>query len=365
MKFVFRVDASAEMGGGHLYRCMNLAASLRASGLCECFFLMREHHAGFIESVKLAGFEVITLPLEFKPRYFDGDYTQWVGGDVKTEIEAMLDLLSEKGFRKTDWVVTDHYGLDRSYEVGVKAYGLNVAVIDDLANRSHQCDLLVDQTCGRYVSDYKGLVNENALICVGQEYCLLRPEFILCRTEALERRKVFSTIKNILVNFGSTDPTNITANVLTNIKDYCVKESIVLNVVLGASAPHLKEVGEVVGEFPGATLHVEVSNMAELMKSADIAIGAAGSTTWERCCMGLPTVLVKTAENQSEVVSRMLDLGVVFYHDLSVSNQTGLLLDAFAAVSNDYQNLSKRAARLVDGKGLERIKNILLGEVGC
>lgn len=365
MKVGFRVDAGVEMGGGHLVRCMCLAAELHSSGVVECIFIMREHHAGFIESVRQAGFDVVVLPLEFQPDYSCGDYVQWLGGSLNRELEMLLSEFERRGFSNSDWLVVDHYGLDSGYELEVKKSGVKVAVIDDLVNRQHQCDLLIDQTCGRLIDEYKSLVNKSARLCVGHQYCLLRPEFRQWRKVALARRESFIAINQILVNFGSTDPSNITSEVLAHIKDWCIAENIILNVVLGSASPYIQDVEKVVSTIPQAVLHVDARNMAELMTYADIAIGAAGSATWERCSLGLPTLLVKTAENQSDVIDRMSSLGGTVFHDLLSKNQPELFLSEFAMLTRNYQAISVQAASLVDGRGVERVKNILIGGDGC
>ena len=361
MKVAFRVDAGSEMGGGHLFRCMSIASELMRRGVENCYFVMRYHHKQFVLDVEAAGYHVVVIPLEFEPDYYSGDYTQWIGGTVKTDVDVTVTELQNLGFSDKDWLVVDHYGLDETFENPIKSLGVQVAIIDDLVNRRHQCNLLIDQTCGRETHEYRALVNEEALVCAGQQYCILRPEFLSWRDTSLERRESFSSIKNIIVNFGSTDPLNITSSVMNDIEDYCIDLDVSVNVVLSSSAPHLREVEKQLSlsKIRDVALHIDATNVAELMAKADIAIGAAGSTTWERCALGLPTLLVKTAENQTDVIEKVVSLGAAVFHDLKAPDQVAEFNRGFSKLTREYQQLSRRSSTLVDGRGLQRVVDAL------
>ena len=156
----------------------------------------------------------------------------------------------------------------------------------------------------------------------GQSFCMLRPEFLLYRERSLVKRTKFTGIQNIFINFGSTDPTNVTSKIIDTVNALNLRPEIELVIAVGRSTPNLGHIQESVNNFSGqAVLVIDAHNMAELMCNADIAIGAAGATAWERCALGLPSIIIKTAENQTTVIDRILDYGVATLHDIELKEQ--------------------------------------------
>jgi UDP-2,4-diacetamido-2,4,6-trideoxy-beta-L-altropyranose hydrolase len=179
-------------------------------------------------------------------------------------------------------------------------------VIDDLADRKHQCNLLLDQTFGRLSSDYEGLVPENCQLLLGSQYALLRPEFSQWREYSLKRRDKFE-FKTLLISMGGVDKDNITTQILEQLQNCELPQQLKIIVVMGAGAPNLSIVQEMAKSLSyQVEVKVNVENMAELMSNSDLAIGASGATTWERCCLGLPSIQLIMAENQ-KVAASLLD----------------------------------------------------------
>ncbi len=365
MKVAFRVDASISIGAGHLSRCLTIANSLKNKGLAECFFILKSHDGSFASLVRSHGFDVEMLPLQFIPNYQSGNYKDWVGGTIADDAASSLKYIKRKRFKSGDWMIVDHYGLDSEFEDSIVAADINIGVVDDLANRHHNCKFLVDQTCGRKEGEYKEWVSNETDLMTGERFCMLRPEFIGYRKKSLEKRVQFRNVNNILINFGSTDPTNITARIIKSLDQICSKADIKLVAVVGHNSPHLDEIERSVNSFSGEVeLIVDAENMAELMFDADIAVGAAGATTWERCVLGLPTIIIKTADNQSTVIERILTFGVAILHDIDAEKQQEELLRHLSFIQENYQDISQKCASLVTGNGInEVVSRIIRGRI--
>jgi len=362
LKVAFRVDAGTAMGGGHLSRCLTIANELIKHSVTQCYFLLKSHEGNFAPMIKKNGFEVHILPLEYTPDYNFGDYSQWVGGSVVNDANGSLLYMKEKGFKDKDWLIVDHYGLDSVFEKLISKSGFNVGVIDDLANRTHNCKFLIDQTCGRQKIEYIGLVNRDAIIMAGQSYCMLRPEFLTARVKAVKKRSHFASIKNILLNFGSTDPTNITSKIIDVLSHIDFKFEVDIVVVVGSNTPYLTLIRKLIADYSGnISLIVDANNMSELIYHADLAIGAAGATSWERCALGLPTIIIKTADNQSTVVSRIIGFGVAILHDINVPDQTNELLNHFKYIHDNYAEMSAKCSSLVHADGVNKVVEEMLG----
>jgi UDP-2,4-diacetamido-2,4,6-trideoxy-beta-L-altropyranose hydrolase len=363
MKVGFRVDSGVVIGGGHLSRCLTLANKLILNGVSQCYFILKSHKGNLAATIEHHGFSLKVLPLEFQPDYYSDDYKQWVGGNALHDAKSTLNYLEENGFTADDWLIVDHYGLDHTFEKIIGESGINVGVIDDLANRQHSCDFLVDQTCCRKDQEYKDLVDFDTYLMTGQSFCILRPEFLMYRERSLEKRAKFSGIKNIFINFGSTDPTNVTSKIIDTLNTLNYQSEIKLVIAVGRNSPHLSKIQQSVNNFSGqAVLVMDAHNMSELMCNADMAIGAAGATAWERCSLGLPSIIIKTAENQSTVITRIVDFGAAVLHDIKLKEQSKVLSKNISYIQENYHSISQKCSLLVTADGVNKvIERILLG----
>jgi len=363
LKVAFRVDAGVSIGAGHLSRCLTIASTLKNKGLADCFFILKSHEGDFASVVRSHGFEAKVLPLQCTPNYRSGIYKDWVGGNILDDANSSLKYIQSKGFESGDWMIVDHYGLDNEFEDLIAAEGIDIGIIDDLTNRHHNCKFLVDQTCGREDTEYKKWVSDETYLMTGERFCMLRPEFIGYRKKSLEKRAKFKNISNILINFGSTDPTNVTSRIIKSLDSICSKSGIKLIVVVGHNSPHLIEIERSVNHFSGEVeLIIDAENMAKLMFDADIAIGAAGATTWERCALGLPTIIIKTADNQSTVIDRIIKFGVAELHDIDLLDQQGELQRHLSYILKNYQNISLKCSNLVTGEGTKEVVSTIIGD---
>ena len=211
------------------------------------------------------------------------------------ELKEGDDLLS----KKIDWLIVDHYGIDEEWQKELKGNYKKLMVIDDLADRNHKCDILLDQTFGRQYQDYKAFVLNSCKLLLGSQYTLLRPEFAEWRQYSLDRRKK-PVFKELLISMGGIDSTNMTEQVVKKLELCNLPSDLKITVVMGIFAPHLEKVKRSLNNLPyQSDVRVDVNNMAEIMANADITIGSSGITTWERCCLGLPAIQFITAKNQS------------------------------------------------------------------
>lgn len=305
MKVAFRTDASLHIGSGHVMRCLTLAEALKGRG-ADCRFIVREHPGHLAQLITQRGFVVTTLPTELAEHAGDARncpgsaeepvHARWLGCDWSTDARQTV---ADMAMQQSDWLVVDHYGLDRRWENAVRPHCGRLMVIDDLADRPHDCDLLVDQNLGRGPQDYAGRVPAECEVLAGSRFALLRPEFASLRPYSLERHQTQPALRRLLVTMGGVDRPNATGQVLQLLGACAVPQAMRITVVMGAAAPWLEQVREQAAQMPWPTdVVVGVTDMARRMADSDLAIGAAGTTSWERCCLGLPTLLVALADNQ-------------------------------------------------------------------
>ena len=362
-RYAFRVDASLEIGSGHVMRCLTLANALQAQGVC-CVFLCREHQGNLIEFLRQHGHEVLTLPLVAEEKETVEDeavappsHEHWLGVDWRTDAQQTLQALAGE---PVNFLIVDHYALDARWETAVRDICRKLMVIDDLADRSHECDLLLDQNLGRCNSDYKSLVPIGCHLLLGPTYSLLRAEFASMREYSLQRR-ADPSLKKILVTLGGVDKENYTTRVLQALDTAGLPLGCSVTVILGALSPYLFDV-----EAQAANMKIQtqvlkgVGNMAQLMADSDLAIGAAGSTSWERCCLGLPTLLLVLAANQENIAMELQENGAAEL--LELDSMASSIDDFFSSkeILLRLKEMTANSSKLVDGTGTSRVIECML-----
>lgn len=356
MRVAFRTDASILIGTGHVMRCLTLADELTRHGH-ECRFVCREHEGHLGDLIASKGYGLTLLPSRS-----DNDldataagsepYALWLGVPSQVDASQTFDALAHW---KPDWLVVDHYALDGQWERALSNAVGSIMVIDDLANRSHEATLLLDQNLGRVPSDYDGLVPASCQRLIGPRFALLRPEFAQLREQSLKRRQ-HPELKRILISLGGIDRANVTGQVLDALVESVPPADTELDIIMGAHAPYLDEVRQQVNRLPlKAKVSVNVTDMAERMCFADLSIGAAGGTSWERCCLGLPAVLVVLAENQVAGALALEASGSAIKID--DADQLGTTLPSVLVSLSDsgrLERMSDAAAGITDGAGVFR-----------
>lgn len=298
LNILIRTDASIALGTGHVMRCLTLADCLRAAG-GEIAFSCRRLPGNLCDLIEMKGYKVHHMA---NPE--DGLASiDWQEDAAQTKA-ALADSA------QADWLIVDHYGLDRSWESAMRPFVRRIMVIDDLADRPHDCDVLLDQNFYKKLEHrYEGLVPEYCLRLLGPTYALLRPEFFEARRHLRQRDGL---VRRILVFLGGGDSQNVTSKVIEAIV-LTGHPEIALDVVIGSTNPHHEQIAELCSPRRNARLHIQVENMAALMASADLSIGAGGATTWERCFLGLPTLTVVFADNQEQTTIDLADTGAIRY----------------------------------------------------
>lgn len=354
-----RCDASMDIGAGHVMRCMTLANALREHN-AQCMFLCREHDGHLIDMIRQNGYRVLTLPLHSDANLVSGhtvEHSHWLGASWHVDAEDSISALaSEIGHRALDWLVVDHYGLDGRWESLLRASSKRIMAIDDLADRIHDCDLLLDQSLGRSAVDYDRLAPATALLLLGPQYALVRQAFAELRAASRARREK-PCLKQILVAMGGVDKDNATLDVLNTLESSELPSCITITVVLGAQAPWIDQVrGRAAQMRIPTTVFSGISDMARLMVDCDLAIGAGGTSTWERCALALPSIMLVLAANQKKVAAEMEKAKATIVADAEKPIQD--ILASWLAGKTVEQNLlemSNAAAQVTDGLGVERV----------
>ncbi len=359
MNIAFRTDASFQIGTGHVMRCLTLAGALREHG-AQCTFISRPHAGHLLDFIQQRGHKAKTLALadDAFNAFAYPSHAQWLGTDWSSDAAQTQQALGEQ---VVDWLVVDHYSLDRRWEQTLRPHTRRIMAIDDLADRPHDCDLLLDQNLGRQTKDYGGLLSRHTQTLIGPAYALLRPEFAQWREHSLQRRAQ-PMLKNLLITMGGVDHVNATGQVLDALSCCELSTDLLITVVMGPTAPWLAQVQAQAAAMPRPTqVLAGVSNMAQLMAESDLCIGAAGGSAWERCAMGLPTLVLILAANQHSgaMALQSHDAAWVAVDAQQLTAQISALLDKNTQTAA-LQKMSQAAANLVNGNGASQVVELLL-----
>ena len=355
---VFRADASLTLAMGHVMRCLALADALRRRGL-TVMFVCREHEGHLCELIVEWGFRVSRLaPLGSADHAGVADVRDVrIGATWREDAEQTCDAVTSLG-AKPDWLVVDHYALDYRWEAMLRTSVGRIMAIDDLADRRHDCDVILDQNYyENSESRYDGLSTQDCTRALGPSFALLRQEFYEAR-RALRQRD--GSLKRVLVAFGGSDSTNETAKVLAALGGPAFRE-MQIDVVVGVLNRHKKDL--LARNASGALVRVyeQPANIAELMATADLCVGAGGTMTWERCSVGLPTVVVTVADNQEETSRALHRAGVVLClgrADDVCSAKIAAAVETLAGDSVALQRLSRNSLALMapNGEGVTEMR---------
>jgi UDP-2,4-diacetamido-2,4,6-trideoxy-beta-L-altropyranose hydrolase len=330
---LFLADAGPMVGGGHVMRCLTLARALTNLGA----------HCQFMAPPSVS---------EIMNRFDQADT-----GQIASDTEKII-AVSQK--QSADIVVIDHYGLGRAVEATL-GQGRRLVVLDDLPGRVHACDLLLDPSLGRQPSDYHGLVPDTCQVLTGPAYALVRREFAALRDDRLAHRSFRSGHGPILVSLGLTDLFGLTATVVEALLALALPNPIW--AVVGASAPSLNQLQALAAQNPQVSVLIESRDMAALMSQADLSIGAGGSSTWERACLGLPSLTLILADNQAEQTRRMAELGACLALDIRDDGWQDALQAAVQSSQADFmpwRQLGVVSSSVCDGLGAARVAEAIL-----
>lgn len=354
MKVVFRVDASLQIGSGHVMRCLTLAEKLRDHG-AQILFVCRELEGHLGTLIQKKGFNVTFLvaPESKQEDLGWNAHASWLEVPWPQDAEETLAALRNLGY--VDWLLVDHYALDEKWEKQLRRAAANVMVIDDLADRKHDCDLLLDQNLYRDMEQrYSGLLPKECEQLLGPRFVLLRPEFAESRRLLRERDGV---VRRILVFYGGVDASDETGKALEAIQQLKL-EGVHFDVIVGESNPQRDCIEMTCSKMINVTFHCQVSHMAKLMAEADMAIGSGGTITWERCSLGLPAIVTTVALNQEELTAVCAEEGLLFWIGRAVQTSATDIqkaLEFFFRTPHSLKAVGFRGIERVDCLGAQRI----------
>ena len=334
MYLVFiRADASSLIGSGHVMRCLTLAQRLRKEQNAKVVFIMRRLSGNLIDLVRKHGFDVLVLPPADQDYELE-DYGLWLTVpmevDAQQTIKVLQHYLQEHGCDVVDRLIVDSYALNEQWELMLRPYCREIMVIDDLANRRHDCDILLDQNF--YLNKdvrYAGLVPEHCKMLLGPEHALLREEFYEAKKHL---RKRDGNIKNILVFYGGSDLTNETEKAIKALVQlHDEGYSFTADIITGVSNSCREKIEKICSKYQFFHYYCQVSNMAEFMNKADLMLGAGGSTTWERLYMELPALVTAVAENQIQGCEDCSQAGLIDYLGESEKVTVDVIVNALLA----------------------------------
>jgi UDP-2,4-diacetamido-2,4,6-trideoxy-beta-L-altropyranose hydrolase len=340
-------------------RCKTLADELRKNG-ADILFICRDHPGNLVSLLTDDGYSVTALltpnPIDIVQTDQPDDYTAWLGVEQSEDADQTIEAL---GDFKADWLVVDHYGLDATWEQHLQRYVKRIFVIDDFDTRAHDCDILLNQNVlSAEGNRYSDRVTANSKLLLGPQFALLRPKFATMR-KALSGKRNFEHLSRIHLFMGGSDPTNETAKALHGI-ELASLPNIQVDVVIGGTNPNRTHIEELCSGITNSRLYIQISEMANLMALADIGIGSAGSATWERCCLGLPSLIVVLAKNQADVASSVAATGAHWClgwgRHLSPLDYANALLQLTSEARN---KMSKASENICDGLGVARVAEIM------
>lgn len=351
MNVFIRVDASVKIGTGHVMRCLTLALGIKPYVKQICF--ISRGLPGYLTSLlHTSGLEIASMSGSIEGINGSTNYADWLGTSQQSDADETVALIKD---RNCDLLVVDHYALDNFWEDQMLSYTNKLFVIDDLANRTHTTNYLLDQNLYPDSGErYSSLVSKKCVKFLGPSYALLRSEFHFERSKVINRT---GKIKKILVSMGGIDAFNITEIVIAALVE--CKLNIQADIVIGFDHPVKDKIIKLCMQF-NYQLHIQTTRIAKLMASADLAIGSSGSTSWERCFLGLPTICITQAANQVPIALGLEQAEVIHHlggHGNLTKEEIKKAILTLHCNPEKIKRMSEACFNLVDGKGIERISN--------
>jgi UDP-2,4-diacetamido-2,4,6-trideoxy-beta-L-altropyranose hydrolase len=323
-------------------RCFSLAQAWQKLG-GGVTFLSRCENESLRARIRTAGFEFVTLAASH-PDKLDLAQTLKLAHDIRA------------GSSTSPWVVLDGYHFDSGYQRQIRAAAHHLLVIDDMAHLNHyHAELLLNQNVG---ADLNYRCDRDTALLLGTEFSMLRAEFESWQNW---QRVIPEVARRILVSFGGSDPHNVTLKVIRALQRS--PEPWEARIIVGPANAHYAELQEAVGASPNLQLAHDPSNIPELMAWADLAVSAAGSTSWELAFMALPAVVLSLADNQEGIARGLAEKGAAVnlgWHEDVSEEMLAQAINSMAASPERRRAMSIRAREMVDGRGADRVVAAML-----
>jgi len=309
MKIIIRVDSSDLIGSGHVMRCLTLADKIVENG-SEVIFITRKNNGSITELIKLKGFSVYEIGIDSKldssNMNIKDNYDSLLGVSEKTDANETIEIIKNLNI---DWIIIDHYSISLKWQKLIRPFVKKIMVIDDLANRMHDCDMLLDQNWFKNnESRYTDLVGSSCTLLLGPKFLLLRDEFIEIKKHKMNG--LSRKINRVFVFFGGSDPSNLSSLFLKKLIRSKLN-SVEVDIVIGKSNQHINEVKKIAQKRSLTNLHIQTKNMASLISKADIAIGSGGFNLWECIYLDTPSIVFPFAQNQKTVLKDLSKFGPI------------------------------------------------------
>lgn len=354
-RIAIRADASVAIGHGHVRRCLSLAQALGKFGVTSRFLaralgtdVARVAQAYGLPSIVLPAPQGVGSPPDPVP------HASWAG--VGWQVDA-IDTVAALRDTPVDAVLVDHYAFDARWHRAVATeLGCRVFAIDDLADRDMAVDTLVDHNQSEdHLAKYRGRLPAGAALLGGPRYALLGPAYATAR-----RYHFHDTVRSIGIFMGGVDVGNYCLLAVQACRDAGFDGP--LEVVAAGDHEHLQQLRSLAVDDARVTVSVDLPDLSAFFARHDLQIGASGGATWERCCIGAPSIAIVVAENQRMVVDPLRRSGVL--HGIeSVPPSRREIADSVRALIRDGKTrraLSQRAMALVDGLGAQRVAKHLI-----
>lgn len=356
-QIIFRVDSASFMGAGHVRRCLTLADRLAGWGF-SCTFICADYEESFNQLVSVAGhaLKVIGRPLSAEQNAPEGPLSLAATLQDAEATQQTIDAITDETGRRPEAIVVDHYGLSKNWHSALRHVVDRIIVIDDLGRNEFDCDALV-VVAPETQKNYSQLVPVDCRCLLGPRFAMLRDEFALAVQSKASRSLLHDgSIGRILISMGATDSQNLSSLAVRTIRAV-LGHLVEIDVILSSLAPSLGAVKLLADSDPKLTCHVDSSDMARMMDQADLAIGAGGTTAWERAAMGLPTLLTVVADNQQATADALADLGAAIVIDGGPDFVVELrdTLKFLSGRPGFLRMMSNAASALVDGRGASRV----------
>lgn len=359
MEVFFRTDASLTIGHGHVMRCLTLAGALRERGLRSAF-VCKQHAGNLCDLIEERGFAVVRVPVtETVSSELKISHAFWLGSSLIEDAELTSAAIERIGVRP-QWLVVDHYALDHRWEALLRPAVDRLMVVDDIADRSHDCDVLLDQNFFLNLQQrYVNKVPSQCIMLLGPKYALLQPVYAELHAQAEPK----NAVRRIFMFFGGADAENLTGRAISAFQRL-ERPDIRLDVVMTSGGASYETIEKQVSGHSNICLQGSLPSLGPLMAKADLAIGAGGATVWERLCLGLPSIVISLAENQKPVCKDLASAGLIRYLGFQDQVDEGLIHRTLSNIldSKSIPEWSGRCRAVCDGEGLERVAEVIIAQ---
>jgi UDP-2,4-diacetamido-2,4,6-trideoxy-beta-L-altropyranose hydrolase len=362
MKIVFRVDSSDIIGTGHVYRCLHLAYQYKQHNIA---FICKNHNYNL--NCKISEYyKVYELSLDGYEN-MNVNINTWLGETQEEDLNKTITIIKDNNL-DIDWLVIDHYAIDKIWERGIKSHVKNICVIDDFTNREHICDIILNQQISYEYGlvKYKNIVNDDCRIYCGNDYLLLHPRYFSCVNF---EKKYENCIRRINIFMGGSDIYNITEKIIDICNHYngLIEHKILYDVIIGKSNKNYQTIVNKIKNIENFTIYYDLEFIGDLFEKSDLCIGAPGSTSYERAIMKTPCLSICIAENQKAVINKFVEANIIKYIGTIEDNYEENLIEYLTYFNqniNELKQMSINCETFITLKN-NRIPNILTSERMC